>query len=271
MPVDTEAIRPEDVTLAHDWAAAGDYDALLSTDGDGDRPLVGDQHGRWMRGDVVGVLCAHYLGAQGVVTPVSSNTVVEKSGWFGEVKRTRIGSPYVIEGMNELLEQQLHPVVGYEANGGFLLADALTMEGRTLAALPTRDALIVALSMLALARRQGCSLADLGTLLPPRFTHSDRIRNFPTELSRERLTAFSSGDDEQDKQALGQVFGAEFGTITSIDRTDGLRIGFESGEIAHLRPSGNAPELRAYTEAASEERAAQMNRVCIDILSSWLR
>ena len=269
MPVDTEAIRPEDVELARGWAADGEYDALLSADGDGDRPLVSDQHGRWMRGDVAGILCAHYLGACGVVTPVSSNTAVEHSGWFDQVLRTRIGSPYVIEGMNGLLQQGLHPVVGYEANGGFLLADPISIEGRTLTPLPTRDALIVALCILSLARQQGKTVADLGATLPARFTHSDRIKNFPTAISKQRLQAFSSGDEVADKVALEQVFGEYFGPVASIDTTDGLRIRFDSGEIAHLRPSGNAPELRAYTEAATEQRAAEMNRICMDILAGW--
>ena len=269
MPVDTEAIRPEDVTLAHDWAAPGDFDALLSADGDGDRPLVGDQHGRWMRGDIAGVLCARYLGASGVVTPVSSNTAVDRSGWFQQVLRTRIGSPYVIEGMNSLLQQGLQPVVGYEANGGFLQADPISMGGRTLAPLPTRDALIVALAILALARQQEVTLADLGTTLPARFTCSDRIKEFPTELSRQRLADFSTGDDEADRQALDAVFADAFGSVAGIDTTDGLRVTFSSGEIAHLRPSGNAPELRAYTEADSEQRALEMNRICMQILAGW--
>ena len=31
-----------------------------------------------------------------------------------------------------------------------------------------------------------------------------------------------------------------------------------SGEVIHYRASGNAPELRCYAEAASEERADQI-------------
>ena len=31
-----------------------------------------------------------------------------------------------------------------------------------------------------------------------------------------------------------------------------------SGEILHLRPSGNAPELRCYAEAADEARAESL-------------
>jgi phosphomannomutase len=44
---------------------------------------------------------------------------------------------------------------------------------------------------------------------------------------------------------------------------------FANGEILHLRPSGNAPELRAYTEAASPERAREINTACLDILQRW--
>jgi phosphomannomutase len=43
-----------------------------------------------------------------------------------------------------------------------------------------------------------------------------------------------------------------------MDHTDGLRLTSEDGEIIHLRPSGNAPELRCYCEAASPIRARQL-------------
>ncbi len=56
----------------------------------------------WMRGDMVGLLCAQYLQAQAVATPVSCNTAIEKSNQFAKVTRTRIGSPYVIEAMQQM-------------------------------------------------------------------------------------------------------------------------------------------------------------------------
>ena len=63
MPVDTEAVRPEDAKLAREWAAAGTLDAILTTDGDSDRPLLADRHGNWLRGDVLGILAARFLNA----------------------------------------------------------------------------------------------------------------------------------------------------------------------------------------------------------------
>ena len=271
IPVDTEAIRPEDVELAAGWAAAGRFDALVSADGDGDRPLVSDAEGRWLRGDIAGILCARELGAAAVVTPVSSNTALERSGWFKQVLRTRIGSPHVIAGMQQLRARGLAPVVGYEANGGFLIETDIERDGRRLPALPTRDAVIVALALLGAARRRGIPVAALADELPARFTCSDRIKDFPTELSQAHLAAFATGDAAADRDAAAGLFSGAFGPVADVDHTDGVRITFASGEIAHLRPSGNAPELRAYTEAASAERACEMTRICLEILDDWRR
>jgi phosphomannomutase len=271
VPVDTEAIRPEDVALARGWAAATRLDALVSADGDGDRPLIADERGRWLRGDVVGILCARYLGAEVVVTPVSSNTAVERCGWFAQVTRTRIGSPYVIEGMEEAVRAGARSVVGYEANGGFLVATSLEVSGRVLTPLPTRDAAVVILAVLALARRSGAPASALLGTLPPRFTASDRLKDFPTALSRARIAALRSRDPGAERHAIEAAFAGQFGAVAALDETDGLRITFASGEIVHLRPSGNAPELRCYNEADSEERALEMNRACLAILEGWRR
>jgi phosphomannomutase len=46
--------------------------------------------------------------------------------------------------------------------------------------------------------------------------------------------------------------------------TDGLRVSFASGDIVHLRPSGNAPELHCYAEANSVERARTLCQECLE-------
>lgn len=121
VPIDTEAVSADDEALAAQWCTQHRLDAVVSTDGDGDRPLVCDEHGRFMRGDVLGTLTAMWLGVKTVVTPVSSNTALEKSGQFQHTQRTRIGSPYVIEAMLALEQAGHKSVAGFEANGGFLL------------------------------------------------------------------------------------------------------------------------------------------------------
>ncbi len=269
IPVDTEAIRPEDVSAARNWAAEHGFDAIVSTDGDSDRPLIADEAGKWLRGDVAGILCAAWLGADAVITPVSCNSAVEKSGLFAQVIRTRIGSPYVIEAMQQAGEAGARTVVGYEANGGFLIETPIQRWGRTLAALPTRDAIILQLAILMAARDKGVPISALVAQLPQRFTHSDRLKKFPTDKSKAKIAELYSGDEAKDSAAIEATFGDAFGRVKAIDATDGVRITFDNDEVVHLRPSGNAPEFRCYTEADTEARAAEINAKAIGIMETW--
>ncbi len=270
LPVDTEAMRPEDVALAKGWASEHTLDAIVSADGDGDRPLISDEHGQWLRGDIAGILCAQYLSAQVIATPVSCNSAVEKSALFDDVIRTRIGSPYVIEAMNHALASGKENVVGYEANGGFLTGSDINIQGHTLTSLPTRDAMIVPLAILMLSIEKKVSISELCQILPKRFTYSDRIKNFPTALSQEKLAPLQTPNMQDNLKAAQALLGDVFGDIQSMDYTDGVRITFASGDIVHLRPSGNAPELRCYTEADSEADAKAINQRCMQTLATWL-
>ncbi len=263
IPVDTEAIRPEDVKLAADWAATGTFDALVSADGDSDRPLVSDEHGNWLRGDVAGILCAKFLAADSISTPVSCNSAVEKCGWFPEIRRTRIGSPFVVASMMEATAGGAKRVVGYEANGGFLLNSNIEADGKVLRALPTRDAVIVMLGILLLAKAQNKTVSQLAASLPARFTASDRLKDFATEKSVAILAKFNSDSEVADKAAIETMFSSICGQVISLNRTDGLRVTFANEEVIHLRPSGNAPEFRCYAEATTDVRAREITSVVL--------
>jgi phosphomannomutase len=243
------------VQLARDWAATGKFDAIVSADGDSDRPLVSDEHGNWLRGDIAGILCAKFLAADSISTPVSCNTAVEKCGWFRNIRRTRIGSPFVVASMMEATAGGAKRVVGYEANGGFLLNSEVAAGGKKIRALPTRDAVIVILGILLLAKAQRQKVSELAASLPARFTASDRLKNFATEKSAAILAKFNSGSEPADKIEIEKMFGGICGQVAGLNRTDGLRITFTNDEIIHLRPSGNAPEFRCYAEAKTDERA----------------
>ncbi|MBS4050584.1 MAG: phosphomannomutase, partial [Methylomonas sp.] len=253
VPIDTEAVSETDRQRGLDWAKEYGLDAIISTDGDGDRPLIADETGNWLRGDIVGLLCARFLGADTVVTPVSCNTAIEASGAFKQVLRTRIGSPYVIAGMEQAEADGSPSVAGFEANGGFLAGNGLQVAGRMLAALPTRDALLPALVLLAMAKRQRCKLSALTANLPKRYTASDRLQDFPTADSRALLAQL-----QQDDTACQSLWGTNLGSVAQRDLTDGLRLTFTNGEIVHLRPSGNAPELRCYAESDNMPRARDL-------------
>ena len=269
IPVDTEAIRPEDIELARNWASERAMDAIISTDGDSDRPLVATAAGEWVRGDLLGLLCARAIGADCVVTPVSSNTAVELCGAFPIVRRTRIGSPYVIAAMmEEAAKAKAASVCGYEANGGFLLGSALSRDGRTLTALPTRDAVLPIVAALTAAK--GGALADVVAALPPRVTFSDRIAGFPTKDSQAIVSYLQDGAVEARMARAATYFGELAGAPAAIDTTDGIRISFANGSIIHLRPSGNAPEIRCYTEADDEMQARLLNQRALGIVREQL-
>ena len=250
IPIDTEAVADIDIKRARRWANENSFDAIISTDGDADRPLIGDENGRWMRGDVVGLLCARFLGAHVISTPVSCNTAIEKCGDFTKVIRTRIGSPYVIEGMEQLRKSGFSKIVGFEANGGFLLASSIIKNERVLAPLNTRDAALPILSILSMVKDKNCKLSELSLDLPSRFTASDRLQHLPSDVSHQLLTALAGSMSSMN--SLFKKFGA---VVSDLDQTDGLRITFDNDEIVHFRPSGNAPELRCYAEAKDQIRA----------------
>uniref|UniRef100_UPI003569585F phosphomannomutase n=1 Tax=Puniceibacterium confluentis TaxID=1958944 RepID=UPI003569585F len=190
IPVDTEAVDAATRAKLRSWASEHRVDAIVSTDGDSDRPLVTDADGTVVPGDVLGQITAALVGAEVVVTPVSSNTGVDSGDSFGAVVRTRIGSPYVIAAMEARPGDK---VVGYEANGGFLLGFDATGPGGTLPALMTRDAMLPILGALCASRSgDGMDLAARVSREPARFTAADRLENVPTERSQALVSKLSA-------------------------------------------------------------------------------
>ena len=49
-----------------------------------------------------------------------------------------------------------------------------------------------------------------------------------------------------------------FDAIARINVLDGVRVYFHNGDVAHVRPSGNAPQLRIYANSGSQSRADQI-------------
>lgn len=246
IPVDTEAVDGATRSRLRHWAATTGLDAIASADGDADRPLLTDANGAVIAGDILGQITAAMLGAEVVVTPVTSNSGAELSGRFARVIRTRVGSPHVIAAMRDAGGR----VAGYEANGGFLLGFAAEGPAGPLAPLMTRDSLLPIVATLWQGRRRG--LAATVSAEPARFTAADRLAA-PGERSAQLIDGL--GADRCARAAFLAALGL---TAAGLDRTDGLRISAMDGRVAHLRASGNAPELRLYVEAESPEAAAAL-------------
>ncbi len=216
-------------------------------------------------GDLVGMIVAEYLKADAIVVPISCNDAIDRGSLADALEpKTKIGSPFVIAGMTAAARKGRRAVCGWEANGGFLLGSDIVRNGRKLAALATRDAFLPILAVLFAAAESGTGVAELFAALPKRFSKSGLLKNFPRESGLaivQRLTpSKQDADDDQHARiatSLARVFtrARGFTSVSRLDYTDGVRIIFSNNDVAHIRPSGNADELRIYAAADTQSRA----------------
>ncbi|HEV8341100.1 MAG TPA: phosphomannomutase [Candidatus Binatia bacterium] len=310
--IDTENITDEQLNRLEDLAVAGEASgrplhAIVSTDGDSDRPLLtavlpasevhpGGRRVRFLPGDLLGIVVAEYLRADAAAVPISANDAVERR--MGErgvyLQKTKIGSPYVISALDELRRAGTHArIVGWEANGGFLTGSDIAFAAETMVPLPTRDSTLPILANLFAAAERRIGLAALWSRLPARFGRASLIDNVPVAVSQGILahlippgdtievefdgaarvidrrrpdampTPLAAGlaeEWQQRKSMLSRFFTRALGfdDIVRINVLDGVRISFNNGDVAHIRPSGNAPQLRIYANSDSQARANEI-------------
>jgi phosphomannomutase len=317
IPIDTENITGQQLDdlekMILDAEADGQrFDAIVSTDGDSDRPLVvavlpaakvspAGRRLRFLPGDLLGIITAEYLGANAAAVPVSANDAVERKMEERGIllRKTKIGSPYVVAALDEIrLAGKWARVVGWEANGGFLTGSDIVLSAGTLSALPTRDSTLPILANLFAAAERKTSLTELWNLLPARFGCAGLLDNFPVAASQAILAklippgglievefdaaggVFDRGvagntaaalvpsmarDWQQAKAALNCFFtpAQGFDDIARINVLDGVRIYFRNGDVAHVRPSGNAPQLRLYACSDFQARADEIRELAL--------
>jgi phosphomannomutase len=297
VPIDTENIGASQLAAIQTLADQHEgLDAVVSTDGDSDRPLVLgiEKSGqlRFFGGDLLGMIVADYLAADAVVVPISCNDSIDRSSLASVLEpKTRIGSPYVITGMERARERGSKVVCGWEANGGFLLGSDIERNGKILRALATRDAMLPILCTLFSAKAKGITLTELLERVVCRFSKAALLPNFPRAASLKILASLTPSENLQEviyepdqiialgsdcrpvslpadltqrltsvREKLQRFFSmqAGFAPVAKVNYTDGVRITFCNGEVAHVRPSGNADELRIYAVADSQQRADEI-------------
>lgn len=303
--IDTENITAKDKALfellANKYKHKHPY-AIVSTDGDGDRPFVISEKGEAFRGDLLGIIVCQYLKANFAVFPISANDAVplqcKKNGI--KFKYTKIGSPYVIKAMEEAITRGETKVVSWEVNGGFLTGTDFLLNGNILRALPTRDAFLPILCVLAQSIKRKLALSELFAEIYNRYTDAGILDNFPQDIGQKIVRHFSLPEDNNVEQVsfeikmtkitdfagkdralnsdhsmvkvlLNQKRGLEkffnpscgFDSIIHINYLDGVRVTFANGDVVHLRPSGNAPQFRVYSNANSQARASEIVRLSI--------
>jgi len=158
-----------------------------------------------------------------------------------------------------------------------------------MSALPTRDSTLPILANLFAATDARIGLSALWDRLPTRYGCAGLIDNVPVAVSRAisarlipsgdvsevgleaggqvvdlshastvpTLTAQAAGAWRERQAILTRFFTPALGfdDIVRINVLDGVRVYFKSGDVAHIRSSGNAPQLRIYANSDSQARA----------------
>jgi len=154
---------------------------VISMDGDADRPILTDEKGEFLDGDLLGLLVSLYLKPKFVSIPISSNdaSVLELKRLGIEISLTKIGSPYCIDAMNKDKKKNKNAkIVSWERNGGYLLGSDFIIKNKKIKALPTRDAILPILIAILFAKEENKKLSKLiKEKLPKRFMSSGALDN----------------------------------------------------------------------------------------------
>ncbi len=206
----------------------------IALDGDADRVLVADEHGRLIDGDqILGLIARSWaandrLSGSGIAATVMSNLALEHflmaSGL--RLERTKVGDRYVAErmraeGMN----------VGGEQSGHVILSDFST----------TGDGLVAALQVLAVIVEQGKPASEVCRVFSP----------FPQRL---RNVRFSGDSPLHNDHTQAMIQAAEV-------RLAG------SGRIL-IRESGTEPLIRVMAEGEDEDLVTQVVNELSEFIAS---
>jgi phosphoglucomutase len=236
--VSEENLRPlRDAVLAKK-AAVG-----LATDGDADRFGILDSDGAWMQPNHILALLYDYVvetrgwkmpAARSVATSHLMDAVAEHYGTT--VYQTPVGFKYI----GELIQQDKIALGGEESAG-------LSIRGHV----PEKDGILACLLVAEMVAVRGASLAE-------------QLRALFKRVGRECWPLRTNLHLPEDvKLRTVARLKADFTTflgrrVTSLDRTDGLKLAFGDGSWVLLRLSGTEPLMRVYTEAATPEAASRL-------------
>jgi phosphoglucosamine mutase len=205
-------------------------DIGVALDGDADRIIFVDRHGKFIDGDKILAICGLHLLSEDrlkkktVVTTVMSNIgldrALRKAG--GKVIRTQVGDRYVVEEM-----VRGHYNVGGEQSGHTIFLDYNT----------TGDGILTALQVLAIMRQKERNLDELAQVM-------------------ESLPQVLYNVDVREKRPLSEFQEIKL-KIEEMERTLG-----NSGRVL-IRYSGTEPLLRIMVEGEDE---AELHRFAQDLV-----
>jgi len=212
---------------------AYDADLGLAHDGDADRIAAVDASGEYVEPDRLMAIFALWEGADSVVAPVNTSTVVDE---VADVRRTAVGDVNVAEEL-----KRGGGGFGGEPSNNWIFPD------ETL----TPDGVLAAAKLVALATEK--PLGDRLDELPPRFV---RRGNF--EVADERKEDVMSEVERRAEE--------EYGEYTAVD---GVRIEVDGGWFL-VRASGTEPKVRVTAEGETADRGDEVYEDAVGLLEDSL-
>lgn len=226
------------------FVKATDADIGFAHDGDGDRIAAVDENGQVVNEDKLLALIASYSIERfggGIVTTVDASKIIEEqvSKVGGKVSRTKVGDVSVAQ---EMEAQDF--VFGGEPSGTWIIGDIHMCPDGTAAAG----------RILEMLDNTGGKLSEMMESLPS-YPILRRKIDCPNEEKKERMQVVEENASEV------------FGEIEKVLTVDGVRLGFEGGDWALIRPSGTEPYIRITAEASEKERAEDLIKKGRELLS----
>jgi phosphoglucosamine mutase len=191
-------------------------DLGIAHDGDADRMMAVDDRGRFIPGDKLLAILARASGSPKIVTTIDASMSIDEMGY--QVKRTKVGDPYVSEALKEGGD------FGGEPSGAWVFPKVSLCP----------DGIYAAAQIVAIASREKLSVAV------------DSIPSYP--VIRGNLEGFIPVNGRLEKILIGGL------APTHVSNIDGLKLSFPDGWLL-IRPSGTEPKVRISAEARSESRA----------------
>jgi len=234
------APEPDDHLLGEAKQRMKDIGAslVIAVDGDADRFGIVDGDGTFIQPNYVIALLFDYL--------------VETRGWKNGVAKS-VATTNLINALADYYKVPLYETpVGFKYIGELIIADKIAVGGEESAGLtirghvPEKDGIIAGLLMAEMVATRD---ASLGAQLKVLF---DKVGSFYPVRENFHLTAEQKAAFTEKLKADPTELGGR--KVTSVVRTDGLKLILDDGSWVCYRLSGTEPVVRSYTEARNENQ-----------------
>ena len=246
------APEPDDHLLGDARAKMKEIGAnlVIATDGDADRFGIVDSDGTFIQPNYIIALLFDYL--------------VETRGWKNGVAKS-VATTNLINALADYHKVPLYETpVGFKYIGELILADKIAIGGEESAGLtirghvPEKDGVIAGLLVAEMVAKRG---KTLGQQLKELFS---KVGSFYPVRENFHLTPEAKAKFTEKLKVDPTTLGSR--KVTSVVRTDGLKLVLDDGSWVCYRLSGTEPVVRAYTESRDESEMAALSAAAKDFV-----